>query len=208
MGKVKGAYKQTAPDFSKYAVSDDIKGVNSAREFLMSEFEISENNIDLSGIRNAEVLNPFSERLVKIRNETGLSIPKIKASEIIDGDECCIASYKPFENTLYISSRYFNSKQAFTDTLKDWAINGVMPKQCTTIQYVAEHEAAHIRIPDSVIKNEEAIKIWRKRKLINNNDSDIYEYYADVIAIYKTTSKYDDNIQIAIDYLIKEGVII
>ena len=81
-----------------------------------------------------------------------------------------------------------------------------MPKQCTTIQYLAEHEAAHMRIPDSVIRNEEATKIWKKRKLFNDNDSDIYEYYADVVAIYKTSSKYDKNIQNAIDYLIKEGV--
>ena len=81
-----------------------------------------------------------------------------------------------------------------------------MPNQCTTIRYLAEHEAAHIRIPDSVIRSEEAMKIWKKRKLINDNDSDIYEYYADVVAIYKTSSKYDTNIQNAIDYLIKEGV--
>lgn len=206
MGKVKGTYKQTAPDFSKYEITNDIQSVNTARNLLISEFGISESNINFSGIRNAEVLKPFSEQLVKIKNETGLGISKIKAAEIIDGDECCIASYKPFERTLYISSRYFNSKQALTDTLKNWASNSIMPNQCTTIRYLAEHEAAHIRIPDSVIKSEEAMKIWKKRKLINDNDSDIYEYYADVVAIYKTSSKYDTNIQNAIDYLIKEGV--
>lgn len=206
MGKVKGAYKQTTPDFTKYEITDDIQSVNTARNLLISEFGIAESDIDFSGIRNAEVLKPFSERLVKIKNVTGLGISKIKAAKIIDGDECCIASYKPFERTLYISSRYFNSEQALTDTLKDWANNGIMPKQCTTIRYLAEHEAAHIRIPDSVIRSEEAIKIWKKRKLINDNDSDIYEYYADAVAIYKTSSKYDTNIQNAIEYLIKEGV--
>lgn len=206
MGKVKGAYKQTTPDFTKYEITDDIQSVNTARNLLISEFGIAESDIDFSGIRNAEVLKPFSERLVKIKNETGLGISKIKAAEIIDGDEYCIASYKPFERTLYISSRYFNSEQALTDTLKDWASNGIMPKQCATIRYLAEHEAAHIRIPDSVIRSEEAIKIWKKRKLINDNDSDIYEYYADAVAIYKTSSKYDTNIQNAIEYLIKEGV--
>ena len=206
MGKVKGTYKQTAPDFSQYEITDDIQSVNTALNLLISEFGISESNINFSGIRNAEVLKSFSEQLVKIKNETGLAISKITAAEIIEGDECCIASYKPFERTLYISSRYFNSKQALIDTLKDWSSNGIIPKQCTTIQYLAEHEAAHMRIPDSVIRNEEATKIWKKRKLFNDNDSDIYEYYADVVAIYKTSSKYDKNIQNAIDYLIKEGV--
>ena len=206
MGKVSEAYKQAAPDFSKYVVSDDASSVDSVRKFLSSEFDLPESDFDFSNIRNAEVLQPFAERLVKIKNETGFSISKIMASDIIDGDECCIASYKPYENIMYVSSRYFNSKEALADTLKDWANKGVMPKQCRTIQYIAEHEAAHARIPDELIKSDEAVKIWRKRKLDSDNDADIDEYYADSVAIYRTTSKYDTNIQKAIDYLIKGGV--
>lgn len=206
MGKVKSAYKQNAPDFSIYEITEDIQSVNTVRNLLISEFDIAESNIDFSGIKNAEVLKPFSEQLVKIKNKTGLAISKIAAAEVIEGDECCIASYKPFERTLYISSRYFNSEKALTDTLKAWASNGIVPEQCTTIRYLAEHEAAHIRIPDDIIRNEEAIRIWKKRKLINDNDSNIYEYYADVVAIYNTSSNYDKNVQNAIDYLIKEGV--
>ena len=206
MGKV-SAYKQAAPDFSKYVVSDDASSVDSVRKFLSSEFDLPESDFDFSNIRNAEVLQPFAERLVKIKNETGFSISKIMASDIIDGDELCVSSYKPFEHTLYISSRYFNSKEALADTLKDWANNGVMPKQCRTIQYIAEHEAAHARIPDELIKSDEAVKIWRKRKLNNKNDSDIIEYYADAVAIHRTSHSHNDiNIINAINYLTSGGV--
>ena len=66
MGKVKGTYKQTAPDFSQYEITDDIQSVNTALNLLISEFGISESNINFSGIRNAEVLKSFSEQLVKI----------------------------------------------------------------------------------------------------------------------------------------------
>ena len=206
MGKVKGAYKQTVPDFSQYAVSDDMPKVNAAKNLIISKLGISENNIDLSEIRNAEVLQPFVEQLVKIKSETGVNISKIKAAEIIDGDDCCISSYKPYEKTLYISSRYFNSNQALTDTLKDWANKGIMPKQCTTIQYIAEHETAHIRIPIEALQQDEAKKIFKNRKLINDNDARITEYYADAVAIFRTSNNADANIIKAVEYLKRMGV--
>lgn len=199
------------PDFAKYVVKDDQTSVERARQTLIREFGLSEKDVQLDGIRNAEVLEPFVNRLVEIHKRTGFQLPNIKAMELVDFDACCVADFKPGEKRFYISSKYFNSKEALMDALKDWTSdkNKFFPKQAYSnklIEYIAEHEAAHIRIPESVIRNEEAIKIWKKRKLINDNDSDIFEFYADVVAIYKTSSKYDKNIQNAIDYLIKEGV--
>ena len=206
MGKVKGAYKQVPPDFSEYQVNDDAVAVESVRQLIISELGIPDNNVDLLGIRNAEVLEPFAKQLIRIRKETGLSVPKIKASAIIDGDRCCIAGYKPYENTLYISSEYFNSKNALLGTLKTWANNGVIPKQATTIRYLAEHEAAHIKISEDLLNTDEAKDIFRKRKLINDNDAVVSEFYADVVAIYRTSSNPSADIVKAIEYLKREGV--
>ena len=188
-------------------MNDDAVAVESVRQLIISELGISDNYVDLSGIRNAEVLEPFVKQLIRIRKETGLSIPKIKVSAIIDGDSCCIAGFKPYENTLYISSEYFNSKKALLDTLKTWANNGVIPKQATTVRYLAEHEAANIRISDELLQTVEATTIFKGRKLKNANDKDIFEYYADATAIFRMNSNInDDNICQAIEYLKKVGV--
>ena len=146
------------------------------------------------------------KRLKKVRDECGLDMPAIVATDVIEGDECCISSYKPFENTLYISSRYFNSKAALLDTLKEWANNGIMPKQCTTIQYVAEHEAAHILIPMDVLNTDDAKKIFKRRKLLNDNDVVISEFYADAVAVYRTSNNPSADIIKAIEYLKQKGV--
>lgn len=143
----------------------------------------------------------------KIRQETGLVLPNIKTVEVIEGDPCCISSYKPYENSLYISSKYFNSKNAIEDTLKDWSSKKIMPKQAKSIQFLAEHEAAHIRIPDKIIQSDEAREIFKKQIGTNSNDNFIYEFYADAVAIYRTSSNINDrNIIKAIQFLKSNGV--
>lgn len=199
------AKEQNPPDFSKYLIKDDAVAVLRVKSVLKKELGLSDDDIDLSGIRNADVLNPFVIRLSKISKETGFKMPKIKSVDIIDGDTLCVAGYKPYENTLYISNRYFNSKSALNDTLSEWSANGFLPKQAKSIQYLAEHEAAHVYLKDDIINTQDAINIWRKRKLNNKNDADIYEYYADVIAIYRTNPN-ASQIKTAVEYLKEKGV--
>lgn len=206
MGKVSRSNAQNPPDFSKYHVVDDPNGISELKSFISAELHVLEKDIDISKLRNVEVAKPFMERLKKIQTECGLNMPRIVATDIIDGDECCIAGFKPFENTFYISSRYFNSKDALLDTLRDWAKKGFIPEQCTSITYVAEHEAAHIRLPNDVIISEKAKRIFKKRKLLNDNDAKINEYYADAVAIFRTNKSLDANIIKAIEYLRERGV--
>ena len=198
---------QQPPDFSKYGIKRDLSAVESIKQFMCDVLDIPSENIDLKNIQNTDVLEPFAKRLKKIKDDTGMIFPSIVASDVIDGDLTCIASYKPSERRLYISSRYFNSKEALIDTLKDWASKDIMPKQAKSIAYIAEHEAAHIRIPDSLLDTEEAAKIWKRRKLTNDNDYDIYEYYADITAIFRLNkSTSDSSVLKAIEYLIQGGV--
>ncbi len=201
------ASQQKPPDFSKYEVKADLEAVENMRGRISESLGIPLSDIDLDGIQNTEVLEPFVKRLEKIQKDTGMKFPSIRSTSIIDGDETCITGYKRFENTLYISSKYFNSKEATLDTLKEWANNGIIPKQAKTIAYLAEHESAHIRIPDELLKTKQAVAIWRKRKLKNNNDSDIFEYYADSTAIYRMNLQTtDSNIINAVDFLKGGGV--
>ena len=198
---------QDPPDFSKYPVTDDPDSVKAIKTTISESLGIAEQDIDLNGIRNTEVLEPFVKRLQKIQADTGMKFPKIKTTEVIAGDELCIASYQPIEHTFYISSRYFNSKDALTDTLKNWAGNDILPKQAKSIAYLAEHESAHMRIPDSLLETKEAMKLWKKRKLVNKNDADIYEYFADATAIYRMNpNDADSGIVKAVEYLRKGGV--
>ena len=200
---------QQAPDFSKYPVSENLKAVEEIKNTISETLGINENDIDLNGIKNTEVLEPFTKRLQKIQNDTGMNFPKIKTMEVIAGDELCIANYQPMENTFYISSRYFNSKDALTDTLKDWSGKNILPKQAKSIAYLAEHETAHMRIPDSLLQTDEANKIWKNRKLLNKNDTSIYEYFADAMAIYRMNpNTTDNNIIKAMEYLRNGGVAI
>lgn len=200
---------QQPPDFTKYEVKSDSEAVESIKNTISSELGIPMENIKLDKIQNTEALEPFIKRLIKIQKETGINISAIGSSDIIEGDENCIASFKRYEKTLYISNKFFNSKEALIDTLKNWASKGILPKQAKSIAYLAEHEAAHIRIPDELLETEQAIKIWKKRKLLNDNDSDIYEFFADATAIYRMNPHIEDkNIIQAVEYLLNGGVTI
>ncbi|MGN0633926.1 MAG: phage minor capsid protein [Oscillospiraceae bacterium] len=201
------AASQNPPDFSKYTVTEDISAVEEIKSKISDLLGIKSDDINLDGIKNTEVLEPFIKRLHKIVEDTKMKFPAISAAEIIDGDECCITSFKPYENKLYISSKFFNSKEALEDTLKEWTSSGILPKQAKSINYLAEHEAAHIRISDKLIQSDEAYKLFKNRKLSNKNDSNIYEYFADAVAIYRMNNNISDtNIIKAIEYLRKGGV--
>ena len=207
LGFKMSAPKQTPPDFDKYAIADDPEKVEKVRQKIIDELHISPDSVNLSGIKNASALSPFVSELVKIQERTGMSFPNIIAREVIDNDPCCIAAFQPYENRFYISSKYFNSKKALENTMKEWAKNKILPKQAVNIQYLAEHEAAHIRIPTSVLHKDKAKELFTARKLKNSNDKQIHEYYADVVAIYNREPVVtDENILSAIDFLREEGV--
>jgi hypothetical protein len=221
MGKVKSKfpYIQKAPDFSKYALPDNVdkavllerkESLKRAKNILINELGLSERDIDLSGLETGEVLEPFVKQLSKIKKATGLKLPKLIAKEIIDSDVKCIAAYKPMENQLYISSKFFNSKDALIDTLREWANNGIIPKQCRSISYIAEHEAAHIRIPEKLFKDKEFLKIHKqflRSKACNANDIKDAEFIADCLATYRMNPNVsDENILSVIDLLSKEGI--
>ncbi len=195
------------PDFSKYAVKQDLNAVEAVKQFMIEELGLSQQSVDLKGIQNADVLEPFAKRLKKIQKDTGMNFPSIIATEVIDGDACCIAQYSAPQNALYISSRFFNSKDALLDTMKEWSSQGFFPKQAKSVAYIAEHEAAHIRIPDPLLRSDTAVKIWKKRKLLNRNDNDIFEYYADVSAIYRLNmATTDSEILKVVEFLTEGGV--
>ena len=204
MGKTKSPV-QKPPDFSKYEVKEDFEAVERVKQVLINDFGLEEKNIQLDGLKNADALEPFVKRMNKIRQETGLVLPNIKSVEVIEGDPCCISSYKPYENSLYISSKYFNSKNAIEDTLKDWSSNKIMPKQAKSIQFLAEHEAAHIRIPSDLLKSDEAYKLFKNRKLLNKNDLNINEYFADTTAIYRINSGTMSANEIKVIEFLKKG---
>ena len=212
MGKTKGkVYTQTPPDFSKYKIDENLKGVEEIKSYIIDTLGINENDVRLDGIRNVSVLKPFIEQVKKIQQQTGFTLPNINAVDLIDGDSCCIAGYKPMENRFYISSWYFNSKEALLDTLKDWSANGILPKQGKSIRYLAEHESAHMRIPDEILNSDEAKEIHKtflRSKSYNDNGVQIAEFFADSLAIYRmnqTTT--DNNVIKVIEYLRKEGVL-
>lgn len=211
MGKAKKQVIAQAPaDFSKYTISEDIESVQVAKNSLISSFGLEEKNVSLDGICNAEVLKPFADQLIRIHEQTGFKLPNVHAVEMIDGDPCCIAGYKPMENCFYISSRYFNSKEALLDTLKSWASSGILPKQGKSIRYLAEHESAHMRIPDKLLQSEEAQEIQKTflhSKSYNDNDAKIEEFFADAIAIYRMNPLTTDTcIVMAVEYLKKAGI--
>ena len=207
LGFKMSAPKQTPPDFDKYAIADDPEKVEKVRQKIIDELHISPDSVNLSGIRNASVLSPFVSELVKIQERTGMSFPNIIAREVIDNDPCCIAAFQPYENRFYISSKYFNSRKALENTMKEWAKNNFLPKQAVNISYLAEHEAAHVRIPLSVLHKDRAVELFSNRNLKNRNDRNIIEYFADVVAIYnQNPMTTDTNIIYAIEYLRQEGV--
>lgn len=206
MGKTKSPV-QKPPDFSKYEVKEDFEAVERVKQVLINDFGLEEKNIQLDGLKNADALEPFVKRMNKIRQETGLVLPNIKTVEVIEGDPCCISSYKPYENSLYISSKYFNSKNAIEDTLKDWSSNKIMPRQAKSIQFLAEHEAAHIRIPKQLIESENGYNIFKKaiKAGVCENDKNIYEFYADSMALSRIG--YSDKIvELVTEHLHQGGI--
>lgn len=206
MGKTKSPV-QKPPDFSKYEVKEDFEAVERVKQVLINDFGLEEKNIQLDGLKNADALEPFVKRMNKIRQETGLVLPNIKTVEVIEGDPCCISSYKPYENSLYISSKYFNSKNAIEDTLIDWSSNKIMPKQAKSIQFLAEHEAAHIRIPKQLIESENGYNIFKKaiKAGVCENDKNIYEFYADSMALSRIG--YSDKIvELVTEHLHQGGI--
>lgn len=166
--------------------------------------------VDFSGIENAEVLEPFLNRLEKIKTDTGFVLPNIRAVDIVANDKKCIAAYNPYAKEFYVSNKFFSSREYLEDTLRDWANNGIMPKQAKTIAYLAEHETAHMRIPDEILGSEDANKIYRnfkKSKYKNENDNDIVEFYADSVAVYRVSpDKTPKEMVDAVDFLKNGGI--
>ena len=200
---------QHPPDFSQFPISEDFGSVERIRNSIVNDLGVSSHKVKLDGIKNADVLEPFVKRLISIQKSTSMNIPAIVAIDVIDGDMCCVANFKPYEGILYISSRYFNSKDALLSAFSNWRNNNIMPKQLKNITFLAEHEAAHIRIPDELLKTDEAVSIWKKRKLLAENDKDIYEYFADATAIFRMNpNTQDENILAAIKYLKNGGAIV
>lgn len=202
--------EQKAPDFSKYEVKEDLQAVEQIKKKISESLGIAEKDINLDGIKNADALEPLVNQFIKIQADTGMQFPPIKATEVIAGDTKCIASFMPYENKFYISSKYFNSKQALEDTLKDWSGNGILPKQAKSIRYLAEHESAHMRIPDEILQKPEALTIHKqfvKSKFVNDNDRNPIEFFADSVAVCRTSSKnVPPKMTEAVQYLKKEGI--
>ena len=80
-----------------------------------------------------------------------------------------------------------------------------MPKQAKSIQFLAEHKAAHIRIPSYLLKSDEASKLFKNRKLLNKNDLNINEYFADTTAIYRINSGTMSTNEIKVIEFLKKG---
>lgn len=210
-GHKMAASNQEPPDFSKYEVKEDIEAVNSIKNTISKKLGIDVKDIDLTGIKNIEALEPFVDRLAVIKDRTGMAFPPLKALEVIEGDQCCVADYKPMENRLFISSKYFNSKKALEDSMIKWANNGAMPSEAKTIEYLAEHEAAHIRIPDKELNTKEAMNILRKfnkTKYANDNDEfNIYEFFSDSVAWHNISPTTTPSKMLeAVEYLRKRGI--
>lgn len=203
------AAQQEPPDFDSYKIVDDPDAVEQMKKTISETLGIDEGMVDLTGIRNVEVLEPFVKRLQRIKADTGMQFPGIISLPKLGSSDLDVAGFNPFDHKLYLCSKYFNSKELLLAALKDWTSKDIFPKQAKSIAYLAEHEAAHIRIPDALLEGDEANRLFRKRKLTSRNDRDIYEYFADVVAIYRLSpNTTDSHILKAIEFLRKGGVII
>ena len=202
------AVGQRPPDFDKYPVKEDSAAVERVKKQMSEELGIAEKDIDLTGIKNAEVLQPFADRLKVIRDDTGMSFPAITSMNVVAGDPCCIAAYNDKQNRLYISSKFFNSKEATLEAMNEWADNRIFPDRARTIEYIAEHEAAHARIPQEKINTVKAQRIhsrFLKSEHVNKNDEYRDEFFADSEAYYRMfKNKTPKEMQAAAKYL-REG---
>lgn len=201
------AATQPLLDISEYEIKEDLEGVERLRKEISETLGIPESDIDFAGIKNTEAIEPFFKRFKLIQSQTGMTFPPIKAVEVIDGNVRTIAGYKPGENVFYISSRFFNSKKYLEDTLKKWSDNLALNPKCRNIVFLAEHEASHIRISDDILLTNEAENIWKNRKRTSENDDDIFDYFADMSAIYRMNKNTKDKKVIeVINYLNERGV--
>ena len=201
------AATQPLLNISEYEIKEDLEGVERLRKEISETLGIPESDIDFAGIKNTEVIEPFFKRFKLIQSQTGMTFPPIKAVEVIDGNVRTIAGYKPGENVFYISSRFFNSKKYLEDTLKKWSDNRALNPKCRNIVFLAEHEASHIRISDDILLTKEAENIWKNRKRTSENDDDIFDYFADMSAIYRMNRNTKDKKVIeVINYLNERGV--
>ena len=51
-------------------------------------------------------------------------------------------------------------------------------KAYQSVRFFIPERRGDVRIPDEIIQTDEAINLWKNRKLLNNNDRDIFEYFA------------------------------
>ena len=204
------ANKHEPFNVEKYEVKKDLDAVQKAKEFIIDVLGVPVNKVKLDGIMNADVLEPFVKRLRTIQKKNSMKIDSIISMPIVKADPNCVSLYNQAEKVLYISSRFFNSKEALLAALEEWRNDKIMPMQLKNIVFLAEHEAAHIYIPDSLIRgNTIAERIHDARNLLNENDEDIYEFFADAAAIFRTNpDTKDKNILEAIEFLRNGGVII
>ena len=201
------ALTQPILNIDDYDIKEDLKGVENLKKEISESLGIPESDIDFTGIKNTDAIAPFFKQFKYIREQTGMKFPPIKTLDVIDGNIRTIAGYKSGQNVFYISSRYFNSKKYLEDTLKKWSDNKALDAKCRNIRFLAEHEAAHIRTDDSILKKPEAIAIWRKRKHDSENDDNIFEYFADMTARYRMNKNTTDKKVIeVINYLNNQGV--
>ena len=161
----------------------------------------------MGDLPNGFVLNKFIDRLAIIKKDYGVTIPNIKVVDEIDGDKKCLASFRPYDNQFRISSKYFGNEKILNQYLQKCVAEGVYPKCCKNVTFIAEHEMSHIRLRTVNLDSPKGISIHQNRKSVKyENDVKIDEFYADCIAIYRTTHIINDDIQSVIDYLSTKGV--
>jgi hypothetical protein len=185
------------PDWSQIQPRQDAESVFECKKYAIEELGIPADRINFDKILNGDALQPFLKQLKILKEKTGVIPPSIIAVPKIDGDESCVACVKPTENNFYISSNFFNNKELFEQILKSWAANGIMPKECRSIAFVAKHEHGHLRTL-ALCETQEAKDIYtaytkackkQSKRFISNNDYNIYEFFADCVAIAETTKK-------------------
>ena len=199
--------KVPAPNWNKVNFVHDKETLVSAKSRLINELGLREEDIDLGELPNGFVLNKFIDRLVIIKKKYGATIPNIKVVNEIDGDKKCIASFRPFDNIFQISSRYFGDEKILNQYLQKCVNEGVYPKCCNNIKFIAEHEMSHVRLRDIILDSPEGVSIHQNRQYVKfENDVKIEEFFADCIATYRITHTINDDIQSVIDYLSTKGV--
>lgn len=199
--------KVPAPNWKKVKFVHDKESLELSKSKLINELGLREEDVDLGDLPNGFVLNKFIDRLAIIKKDYGVTIPNIKVVDEIDGDKKCLASFRPYDNQFRISSKYFGNEKILNQYLQKCVAEGVYPKCCKNVTFIAEHEMSHIRLRTVNLDSPKGISIHQNRKSVKyENDVKIDEFYADCIAIYRTTHIINDDIQSVIDYLSTKGV--